>query len=227
MFCLDSLARLLRLWEVTSPPRLLLSCIVVFLLISSLAAEDASIDRLLSKLPAPEKIVKPSAPHSPQQKDPALQDPLFVQIFALAGLGNFSEGRLYSRKLADKYPRSEAALILWGEFAYRLRYYDEAAGVFRRVTGFAPHHPYARLELAKAENALGQIGTALNAMAKAAEISPTDGDVAAVLVFNFINFIKIPLAIPSLQRGEKFLPQDYLVKLQLGYCFLITGQTNT
>jgi len=227
MFCLDSLARLLRLCDVTSPTRLLLSCILVLLVISSLAAEDASIDRLLSKLPAPEKIVKPSAPHSPQQKDPALQDPLFVQIFALAGLGNFSEGRLYSRKLAEKYPRSEAALILWGEFAYRLRYYDEAAGVFRRATALAPHDGYVWLELAKAENTLGHIGTALNAMAKAAELSPRDGELAAVLGFSYINLNRIPHAIPPLQRAAKLLPEDFLVQSQLGYCFLITGQTNT
>ena len=227
MFSLDSLARLPRLCDVTSPTRLLVSSLLVFLVISSLAAEDASIERLLGKLPPPEKIVKPSAPRSAQQKDPALQDPLFVQIFALAGLGNFSEGRLYSRKLADKYPRSEAALILWGEFAYRLRFYDEAAGVFRRATVLAPHNAYAWLELAKADNALGQIGTALNAMAKAAEISPTDGELAAVLGFNYINLNKIPQAIPTLQRAAKLLPQDYLVQSQLGYCFLITGQTNT
>ena len=227
MFSLDSLARLLRLRDVTSPTRLFLSCILAFLVISSVAAEDASIDRLLSKLPAPEKIVKPSAPHPPQQKDPALQDPLFVQIFALAGLGNFSEGRLYSRKLAEKYPRSEAALILWGEFAYRLRYYDEAAVVFRRATVLAPHNAYAWLELTKAENALGQIGAALNAMAKAAEISPRDGELAAVLGFSYINLNRIPQAIPALQRAAKLLPQDYLVQSQLGYCFLVTGQNNT
>jgi Flp pilus assembly protein TadD len=201
-------------------------CILLLGIDAALGAEDASIDRLLSKLPPPEKLIKPSAPQRTEQKDPALQDPLFVQIFALAGLGNLSEGRLYSRKLSEKYPRSEAALILWGEFAYRLRYYDEAGGVFRRATAVAPHDDYAWLELAKAENALGHIGTALNAMSKAAEISPKDGELAAILGFNYINLNKVPQAIPPLQRAAKLLPQDYLVQSQLGYCLLVTGQTN-
>jgi hypothetical protein len=82
-FCLDSLARASWAARRDIPTRLLLSCIFVLLVIAPLAAEDASIDRLLSKLPAPEKIVKPSAPHSPQQKDPALQDPLFVRSLPL------------------------------------------------------------------------------------------------------------------------------------------------
>ena len=31
---------------------------------------------------------------------------------------------------------------------------------------------------------------------------------------------------PPLQRAAKLLPQDYLVQSQLGYCLLITGQTD-
>ena len=187
--------------------------------------EDASLDNLLKKLPPPEKIIKQSKPQQSQRRDPALQDPLFVQVFALANIGNMSEARLYSRKLSEKYPQSEAAFILWGEFAYRLRYYNESASAFQRATVFAPRDAYAWMALAKAENALGHMGTTLHAMAKAGEASPTDGDLAAVIGFSYINLNRVPQAIPPLQRAAKLLPQDFLVQSQLGYCLLTTGQT--
>jgi len=63
-------------------------------------------------------------------------------------------------------------VILWADFAYRLRYEDEAATAFRQALALAPNDAYALMELVKAENSMGHIGAALNAMAKAAEISP-------------------------------------------------------
>ena len=201
-------------------------CILSLCVDVPLRAEDASIDRLLKKVPPPEKIIKPSAPQQPQRKEPALQDPLLVQIFALVNMGDVSQARFYSRKLSEKYPQSESALILWGECAYRLRYYDEAAGVFQRATVLAPRDGYAWMELAKAENSLGHAGTTLNAMAKAAQVSPNDGELAAVIGFNYINLNRAREAIPPLQRASRLLPQDYLVQSQLGYCLLITGQPN-
>jgi len=227
MLCLDSLSALLTLRAMGRRFRgSQIFCAFYLALGISVHAEDASIDRLLGKLPPPEKIIKPSAQAQAKQQDPALNDPLLVDIFVLANMGKVSDARFYSRKLSEKYPGSEAALILWGECAYRLRYYDEAAGVFRRATAVAPHDGYTWLYLAKAENALGHIGTALTAMAKAAEISPNDGELAAVLGFNYINLNKVPQAISPLQRAAKLLPQDYLVQSQLGYCLLVTGQTN-
>ena len=201
-------------------------CILSLGINASLHAENASIDSLLKKLPPPEKIIQPSPPQQHRQIDPALQDPLFTYAFAAAYLRDVSQARFYCRKLSEKYPQSEAAVILWGEFAYRLRYYDEAAGAFQRATTLAPRDAYAWMELAKAENALGHAGTTLNAMAKAAEVSPNDGELAAVIGFSYINLNKVPQAIPPLQRAAKLLPQDYLVQSQLGYCLLTTGQTN-
>ena len=61
---------------------------------------------------------------------PPFKDPLCLDVFAISYKGNVSEARFYSRKLSERYPQSEAALILWGEFAYRLRYYNEAAVYF-------------------------------------------------------------------------------------------------
>ena len=82
-------------------------------------------------------------------------------------------------------------------------------------------------DLAIVENAMGHVGAALDAMVKASQISPNDGDLAAVLGFSYINLNRIPQAISPLRRAAKLLPRDYLVQSQLGYCLLVTGQTNT
>jgi tetratricopeptide (TPR) repeat protein len=205
---------------------LFVCCVLVLYLDAVLGAEDASIDRLLGKLPPPEKLVKPSAPQARQRTDPVLEDPLFISAFTAAYLRDVSQARFYFHKLSEKYPQSEIALILRGDFAYRLHYYDEATAAFRQAVALAPNDAYAWMELVKAENSKGHIGAALNAMAKAAEISPKDGELAAVLGFSYINLNRVPQAIPPLQRAAKLLPQDYLVQSQLGYCLLTTGQTN-
>jgi Flp pilus assembly protein TadD len=201
-------------------------CVLGFSLGASFAAEDASIDRLLKKLPAPEKLIKPSVPQASQPPDPALKDPLLTYTIAAAMMRNWSQARLYSLKLSEKYPHSEVAAILWGNCAYHLRYYAEAAGAFRKALALAPRDAYTWMDLAIAENAMAHVGAALNAMVKAAQLSPNDGDLAAVLGFSYINLNRVPQAIPPLQRAAKLLPQDYLVQSQLGYCLLVTGQTH-
>jgi hypothetical protein len=98
-------------------------CVLGFSLGTSFAAEDASIDRLLKKLPPPEKLVKQSAP-----QDPPLKDPLLTYAITSVMLRDMSQARLYSRKLSEKYPYSEVAALVYGNVAYRSRHYAEAAG---------------------------------------------------------------------------------------------------
>ena len=114
------------------------------------AAEDASIDRLLKKLPPPEKLVKQSAP-----QDPALKDPLLTYAITSVMLQDLSQARFYSRKLSEKYPHSEVAALVYGNIAYRLRYYGEAAGAFRKALTLAPHDAYTWMDLAIVENRWG------------------------------------------------------------------------
>jgi Flp pilus assembly protein TadD len=226
-FYLELVLRALYTAPVKSAHLLLRVCCLLGLFVcAAFAAEDASIDRLLKKLPPPEKLVKQSAPSKSQSSDPALKDPLLTSTITAAIMRDWSQALLYARKLSERYPHSKVAALLWGNVAYRLRYYSEAAGVFRKAIALDSHDPYTWMDLAIAENAMGHLGTALDAMAKAAQISPNDGDLAAVLGFSFINLNRVPQAIPPLQRAAKLLPKDYLVQSQLGYCLLVTGQTN-
>jgi tetratricopeptide (TPR) repeat protein len=228
LFTWISCHRFLTLRAVLLRARLIQICCVLTLAAGHvIGAEDASIDRLLKKLPAPEKLVKPSTPQASRPADPALKDPLLISAVTAAMMRNLSQARFYCRKLSEKYPHSEVAAILWGNLAYRLRYYTEAAGAFRKALALAPRDAYTWMDLAIVEYAMGHVGVALDAMAKAAQISPNDGDLAAVLGFSYINLNRIPQAIPPLQRAAKLLPRDYLVQSQLGYCLLVTGQTKT
>lgn len=198
-----------------------IGCVLVLALDNTMATEDASIDRLLKKLPPPEKLVKHAA-----AQDPALKDPLLTHAITSAIMRDWSQALLYSRKLSERYPHSAIAALVWGNIAYRMRYYAEAAGAFRKAIATAPRDAYTWMDLAVTENARGNIGAALDAMVKAAQIAPNDGDLAAVLGFSYINLNRVPQAIPHLQRAAKLLPKDYLVQSQLGYCLLVTGQTN-
>src|ERR1051325_3480055 len=178
-------------------------CILSLGITACLYAEDASINKLLGKLPPPEKIIKPSAQQPARERDPVVDDPLFVYAFSAAYLGDLPQARFYSRKLSEKYPQSEIAEILCGEFAYRQHYYDEASKAFRRATNLAPRDAYAWMELAKAENSLGHTAATVNALSKAADISPKDGELAAVVGFSYINLNMVPQAIPTLQRAAR------------------------
>jgi hypothetical protein len=99
--------------------RSLVFTLAVANLVGTLAlAQDASIDKLLSKLPPPEKLVKPSVQKAVQQSDPAFKDPLVKQIVQAATVRNFPQALNLSRKLSEHYPRSAGAQCLRGITAY-------------------------------------------------------------------------------------------------------------
>ena len=54
--------------------------LVIGAALSGALAQDASVDKLLSELPPPEKLAKPPVQRALQQPDPAVQDPLVKQI---------------------------------------------------------------------------------------------------------------------------------------------------
>ena len=84
-------------------------------------AQDASIDRLLNKLPPPEKLVKPSAQRAIEQPDPAFKDPMGRQIFQAIASHNFAQALNLSRKLTERYPRSATSQYLRGSLALDFR----------------------------------------------------------------------------------------------------------
>ena len=117
---------------------------------TAFAAQDASIDRLLRKLPPPEKFV-----------DPAQNDPLAKQMFAAAKARNFNAALEASRKLANKYPKSLGSHFVHGLLALALRRFPEAASSYRKAIALRPDFGQAYLGLGLAEASQGRYREAL------------------------------------------------------------------
>src|ERR1041385_1065234 len=70
---------------------------------SAAIAQEPSIERLLSKLPAPEKFAKSPPEHALRQPDPVLRDQLAVRFALAARTGNLSAALSLSQQLANRY----------------------------------------------------------------------------------------------------------------------------
>src|SRR6266436_2829842 len=101
-------------------------------------AQDASIDRLLNKLPPPEKLVKPSAKRAIEQPDPAFKDPIGRQLYQALVTQNFPQALNLSRELTKRYPRSATSQCLRGSLALDFRQFSEASSCFRAATNIQP-----------------------------------------------------------------------------------------
>jgi tetratricopeptide (TPR) repeat protein len=257
-------------------------------------AQEPSIDRLLKKLPPPEKLVKPQVEKQLQKPDPAENDPLAKQVFVAAYNNNHGEALALSRKLANKDPSSLFANVLHGLAAWDVSQFPEAAHAFRaaiairtdisvlhlalgasemaqghfttalpslkrsgeldssvavgwllasecearlnqwqesvslakRATGAEPSWVFTWIQLARAEKGAGSPQGTLDAMVRAAEVSPDNAEIQALVGFGYINMNRLPEAIPHLDRAARFAPKDYLIQSQLGFCLQATGQVD-
>ena len=113
--------------------------VVLLLLVrpQACAATDPEIDRLLKKLPPPEKLVKVNE-HVLRVTDPASRDPLARQIQAASKANQSKRALELSRQLAARYPSSATANYYAGYFAGREKRYAESSAAFRRVLAIQP-----------------------------------------------------------------------------------------
>src|SRR5947209_4387494 len=116
-------------------------------------AQDPSIDKLLSKLPPPEKLAKPPVQRAMEQPDPAFKDPTGRQIFQAIVTHNFPQALNLSRKLTERYPRSAASQCLRGALALDFRQFGEASSCFWAATHIQPKFALAHYGLPYVEEA--------------------------------------------------------------------------
>jgi tetratricopeptide (TPR) repeat protein len=128
---------------------------------SAFAAQDPSIDRLLNKLPPPEKFV-----------DPAPNDPLAKQMIAAAKAQNYGAALDASRKLASKYPKSLGAHVVHGMIALSLRRFPEAVTAYRKVLSIRPDFVAAYVGLGLAEASQGHFREALVDFQQVTRLAP-------------------------------------------------------
>lgn len=141
---------------------LVLSLILCASIAASVAsAADPSIDRLLGKLPAPEKFV-----------DPARNDPLAKQMFAAAQAHNFGIALDASRRLANKYPKSLGAQAYHGLLAVSLRRFPEASAAYHKALSIRSDFWPAYVGLALSEAAQNHFREALSNFQRITKVAP-------------------------------------------------------
>ncbi|HSH37190.1 MAG TPA: tetratricopeptide repeat protein, partial [Chthoniobacterales bacterium] len=149
---------------------------VAFLAITASLARaqqtDPSIDRLLSKLPPPEKIVKPAPERAMQSADPAGRDPLVGGIFAAVKAGNGSRAHALARQLTERHPRSAGAFVLRGVIASALRQFGDARISYKTASTLQPNLSAAHLGLAQVEGMQGRPAGAIPHLQRYVQMEP-------------------------------------------------------
>lgn len=154
------------------PPACVL-CVAIFLFLAppASAATDSEIDRLLKKLPPPEKLVKRNE-NVVRVSDPALRDPLVNQIEAAAKARQSKRALELTRQLAARYPSSAAANYYVGYFASEEKRLGEASAAFRRALAIQPRLVLGHLSLGFVEWRQSHYKDALHHMRQVTKLEP-------------------------------------------------------
>lgn len=142
------------------------------LVATTAAAQEPSIDRLLKKLPPPEKLVKSPTQRALQTPDPVVRDPIFRNIVQALSSYDIPRSLNLSRQLVAKYPQNEAALCIRGAFALVMRQLGEAGASFHNAEVINPKEPLPPLGLGLVELERKNYAGALPHFRRLAELEP-------------------------------------------------------
>jgi tetratricopeptide (TPR) repeat protein len=131
------------------------------------AAEDPSIDRLLHKLPPPEKIVRPGL-----EADPALADPIAKEMIDAAKARRIERALILSRRLVQRHPKSSGANFIHGLLALSLQRFGEAEAAYRGAIANQPKFTIAYVGLGASEAAQHHYAEALSTFQKVTRMEP-------------------------------------------------------
>jgi tetratricopeptide (TPR) repeat protein len=146
--------------------------VVVSVCASTASGQDPDIDRLLKKLPPPEKLVKTEIAPGIHRNDPIFQDPLGQEIQKAVTAGNYTRALAAARKLTERYPNSVVAQISRGSYALMSQQIGEASTAFRKATVLQPRLAMAHFGLGLAEGAQGRFSAAWPHLQKATQLEP-------------------------------------------------------
>lgn len=141
----------------------LAAIIAVFITAPNGPAQDSSIDKLIKKLPPPEKVV---------QSDEAAQDPLARRIIDAIKSSNFGNAYAISQKLAARYPKSAEAQSVHGQLALALKHYPQASNAFQKTISIQPNNGFAYVGLALSEAAQNHVRAAMNNFRQVTRLDP-------------------------------------------------------
>lgn len=155
--------------------RLGAACLAVVILAlvrpNASAESDPEIDRLIKKLPAPEKLVKPDE-RVFRMTDAAMRDPLLKEIAQASRAKQFKRGMELTRQLSARYPASASAHAMHGLYAEALHHDDEAIAAFRKAVALQPKFTLCHFGIAAAEYKRGHYAAALPHIRRVTELEP-------------------------------------------------------
>ena len=157
-------------------PRFLMTLALTLAFTSVLNAQAPSIDKLLDKLPPPEKFKRPPLERALEQKDLALKDPLVNDILSVAWHGSYKRAMELTGKLIARYPHNPGPYCLMGLLAFWARQYPEAASNFHRALVERPHYSFAFFGLAVVELEQRHFAAAIPPLRSLVEIEPDSTD---------------------------------------------------
>jgi tetratricopeptide (TPR) repeat protein len=135
--------------------------IILTLLSYPAHAADEAINRLINKLPPPQKFV-----------DPAMTDPLAKQITAASQAHNYGVAFDLSRRLSSRYPKSLGAQMVHAVAALGVRQFGEAADAYHKALSIRPDFPAAYFGLAVVDAAQNRFGPALSNFQHLTRVAP-------------------------------------------------------
>ena len=157
-------------------PRFLMTVALALAFTSTLNAQAPSIDKLLSKLPPPEKFKRPPLERALGQEDLALKDPLVNEIDSVARNGSYKRAMEITGKLIARYPHNPGPYCVMGLLAFWARQYGEATSNFRRALVERPHYSFAFFGLAVVELEQKHFAAAIPPLKSFVEFEPESTD---------------------------------------------------
>jgi predicted Zn-dependent protease len=145
----------------------------VFLGVLTARAQDASIERLLKKLPPPETLVT-RPPAIPADQLEVLNDPLTTRIGTTCAYGNWMAARWYAERLAQAHPNNPWVHCIRGQVAVQATRFSEAAAAFNRALKVRPKFSYAHLQLGSVEVVQQHFAAAIPYFKKYVELEPNE-----------------------------------------------------
>lgn len=137
-------------------------------------AQEPSIDRLLRKLPPPEKLAGPKMGQAMPPNDPAAKDPMGQRAIRAANLGHFRVALDLCRQLIARYPNSFGAHCLLGMVAWEAQQFREAQSAFRRAVAINPKAAFGHFGLVLVEASQGHYAAAIPHLQQLAKLQPNE-----------------------------------------------------
>jgi tetratricopeptide (TPR) repeat protein len=134
--------------------------------------QEPSIDRLLRKLPKPEKLAGPSMKAMPSE--PASNDPLGQRAIMHANRGEYRSAIECCRQLEAKYPNTFGSYCVHGLAAWAGGAYQDAAAAFSKAVAIKPNAAYGHFGLALVELTQGHYNAALPHFQQMARLEPNE-----------------------------------------------------